>query len=911
MRTLLRNRRCLNKLSTRLWRIHDLDRGLDEILMGAVELLGADFGNVQLYDSRARVLRIAVHRSFDRRFLEHFREVSTIDNAACGRALRAGRRTIIEDVTKDPGFAPHRAIARHSGFRAVQSTPLVARDGSPLGMLSTHFRSPHRPNAFDLEQVDLYARQAAIFIERCRLERAAQDGESNLRLSLEAAGAGTWAWDGKTGEVSWDDRFHGLYGLKRRHRRDFRTWLGRIHQDDRKRLLAAIADMRQHRTRRNWDIEFRSVRPNGTVIWHHGLGQAIRDPRGRLLGLRGLDTDITERRLDRKALEESEFRLREAQRVARIGSWEWDLLTDQTWWDPEIYAMHGMSKRAKPFTPADLLQRVHPEDRTRLQTAIAAAVSAGRAADLEYRSKHADGSIRFIHAVGAVVQSDPRGRPLKMVGINHDVTTQRETEHARRLSEERFRAIFEHGPMGVALGDLTGRMILANPAFHRMLAYEDGALIGRNFRQLTAGPDLVQENRLIGELLAGKRSGYTIEKRYRRRDRRLLWVKVTTSLLRDSKGAPEFGLAIVEDISERKRAERLLRDREDRLRRANAELLEANHRLRALLDTTLVGIATLDHRGRVRTANRGLEAMLGHAPGELAGRGFASLVDSSGRPERAIPRGGQRPDAEPDTTLGHEAFARRINGEVFAVEMDRAPFRVGGRRSEVVVLRDVSERRRLETEVTLAAERAQHHLAADIHDGLGQHLHAMKYLAEEQHRRLLRAGSTEAPGMRRQIELIDAGIAQARRIARGLRPVEDLPDGLMLGLRRLAAELDALGPVEVRFRCPRKVEVHDNLVASHLFRIAQEAVSNALRHGGCRRITLRLTGTTMRVRILVEDDGRGLARDRPSGMGMKLMRYRANAIAGTLIVGNAARRGTQVTCTVSRIVPSPVVHAGG
>lgn len=133
----------------------------------------------------------------------------------------------------------------------------------------------------------------------------------------------------------------------------------------------------------------------------------------------------------------------------------------------------------------------------------------------------------------------------------------------------------------------------------------------------------------------------------------------------------------------------------------------------------------------------------------------------------------------------------------------------------------------------------------------------------------------------------------------------------MLGLKQLTAELNAIGKVQVRFACPRRVALKDHLRASHLFRIAQEAASNALRHGGCRRITLRLTGTATRVRISVEDDGRGLARDCPSGMGLKLMQYRADAIAGTLIVENAARRGTRVTCTVSRTVPSPGVHTGG
>jgi GAF domain-containing protein len=99
-----------------------------------------------------------------------FREVSAEDDSACGRALRFGERIVIEDVEADPEFAPLRPIARASGFRAVQSTPLMGRDGKPLGMLSTHFRSVHRPTEQHLRRLDLYARQAADFIERTRME---------------------------------------------------------------------------------------------------------------------------------------------------------------------------------------------------------------------------------------------------------------------------------------------------------------------------------------------------------------------------------------------------------------------------------------------------------------------------------------------------------------------------------------------------------------------------------------------------------------------------------------------------------------------------------------------------------------------------------------------------------------------
>jgi PAS domain S-box-containing protein len=157
----------LNDLSSRLWRKQSINEGLSEMLVASIDLLGADKGNVQLLDPERQVLTIVVQRGFEKEFLDFFREVSIQDDTACGRTLRSGERTIIEDVEADPPYAPFRQIAKRAGYRAVQSTPLIGRAGKPLGMLSTHFRSIHRPTEQDLRRLDLYARQAADFIERC------------------------------------------------------------------------------------------------------------------------------------------------------------------------------------------------------------------------------------------------------------------------------------------------------------------------------------------------------------------------------------------------------------------------------------------------------------------------------------------------------------------------------------------------------------------------------------------------------------------------------------------------------------------------------------------------------------------------------------------------------------------------
>jgi PAS domain S-box-containing protein len=171
----------LTEWSTRLWRSRSLAEGLEEMLAATIEMLGADMGNIQLLDGEQEVLRIITQRGFTQEFLEFFREVSSSDDTACGRSLRAGERVLIEDVSTDAGYEPYREAARAAGYRAVLSAPLISANGAALGIISAHFRTPHRPGDQELRRLDLYLRQASDFIERLRLEDGLRRSEEVLR----------------------------------------------------------------------------------------------------------------------------------------------------------------------------------------------------------------------------------------------------------------------------------------------------------------------------------------------------------------------------------------------------------------------------------------------------------------------------------------------------------------------------------------------------------------------------------------------------------------------------------------------------------------------------------------------------------------------------------------------------------
>ncbi len=173
----------LYELVNRLLRCNDLQTSLEEVLDAAIALLEADMGSVQLMDPQTGELHMAAQRGFQPDFLEHFRRVgaepgalSALSALSAG-AAQYGHGAIVEDVEGDAGFAQYRAIAASAGFRAFLATPVTSRQGELLGVLSAYFRNPHRPSDRALRMVDLYARQAAEFLERMKVENALKEAD--------------------------------------------------------------------------------------------------------------------------------------------------------------------------------------------------------------------------------------------------------------------------------------------------------------------------------------------------------------------------------------------------------------------------------------------------------------------------------------------------------------------------------------------------------------------------------------------------------------------------------------------------------------------------------------------------------------------------------------------------------------
>jgi signal transduction histidine kinase len=220
----------------------------------------------------------------------------------------------------------------------------------------------------------------------------------------------------------------------------------------------------------------------------------------------------------------------------------------------------------------------------------------------------------------------------------------------------------------------------------------------------------------------------------------------------------------------------------------------------------------------------------------------------------------------------------------------------------VALVREMAERQRLEEEILRVSEREQRRIGHDLHDSLCQHLTGTALAGQVLGERLAAKSLPEAADAGKVVELVEEGIELARNLARGLYPVEMEAEGLMTAFRDLADNITKGTKVRCVFEYGAPVLMHDDAAATHLYRIAQEAVRNALQHGKPKRIGLTLSERNGLVTLTVEDDGVGVPEEVPKsgGLGIRIMAHRAAMIGGSFAIEPAPTGGTIVTCSIRK-----------
>jgi PAS domain S-box-containing protein len=377
---------------------------------------------------------------------------------------------------------------------------------------------------------------------------------------------------------------------------------------------------------------------------------------------------------------------------------------------------------------------------------------------------------------------------------------------------------------------------------------------------------------------------------------------------------------------------------ENELRRTEEALYEREITFSALAKVAPVGIMRFDAHGRCNYVNDCWSAITGLTIDEAIGEGWKNAIYPSDR-DGVIARWKRmhdlnefyrdeyrilRPNGMISWVLAEGAvlrsYARKPLGFIRAITdiskhreaeaeltaaRDKLEQRVKERTSDLEA--EMLERQKLEKEVLQCRDSEQRRFSQDLHDGLGQCLTGVLFPALALERALISERSSFAPSASKIAALINQSINQAYDLARGIAPVSPRPDGLMCALEELVRELCNCSPMKCSFQCEEPVLFEDNAVATHLYRIAQEAISNAIKHSKASQITVQLEKISNHSALVITDNGLGISdcRKLRPGRGLNIIKHRARLIDAALDIITIPSGGVMVRCTLNS-APSPL-----
>ncbi len=461
-----------------------------------------------------------------------------------------------------------------------------------------------------------------------------------------------------------------------------------------------------------------------------------------------------------------------------------------------------------------------------------------------------------------------------------------------RLAEEqsagtrRFRFAVEAAPNGIIMADCRGRIVLANQRARELFGYSEEEIESLSIE------NLMPERFRGGHVAYRDRYHATPETRPMGIGRDLFAQRkdgtefpVEIGLTPVEIDGERLTLGMIADITERKKAEK------------------ANLEKARILASLHEAVFTIGNEGNIRTWNHGAELIFGWSEAEIVGQPVETLCPPD-EPHRYALR--INPALQ---SIGHYECTMRCrckNGNTVTMAIrasliDPESARENGGGRTIICANDISRQKELEDEIVQISEKEQRRIGQDIHDDLCQQLASIGCLAKVLQQQVAAEGSAETAEALGQIgEMITQANTRAREISRGLAPAVIQREGLSSALEELASRTRKVFGVPCRFHCPDPIFVEDEKTAVQLYRIAQEATANAVKHSDAAGIDIHLDLTPGHLRLRVNDDGRGLppnAATTSTGLGLLTMAHRAHILGGELDIVSSPGQGTSIHCT--------------
>ena len=688
-------------------------------------------------------------------------------------------------------------------------------------------------------------------------------------------------------------------------------WARHVHPEDVERCTECCIEATKQGL--DHEFEYRMIAADGRIVWLHDV-VSVRMGQDGPDRLTGMMIDITSRKVAETALKESEERFRLVFERSAAGM----VISDAS--GRIIRANRSFCDLVR-FSEDDLrgrsvLEITYAGDREATHAYLEEIQQGGApVSELENRYVCQDGEV--VWGRTSVVFLPSNGHAAYSIGVVQDITERKRAEELLRESEERFRTIFENAGLGTSLVDRQGRPIKCNAAIQKMLGFTENELLNMAFTDFTHPDDTDLDWGLYNELVAGKRDKYEIEKRYIKKDGRLMWGHLTVSRVQNKDcAAADYTVGMVEDITERKWAEEFLRESEERFR--------------TIFENAGLGAALVDRQGRPIKCNPALQKMLGFTENELLKKvliefthpddrdldwGLFSELVAGKRDKYEIEKRYIRKDGR--LMWGHLIVSRVKNQNGAAAdymvgmveditERKRADRELRAAHDQLT--KELGERTHAEAEIVRLSERlinAQEEertrIARELHDDLSQQIAALGIVLSNIKRQIPEDQRDARERAQRAYDRLLAIGEGIRHLSHQLHPAVIEHSGLVAALESYCAEFESLTKVSVTVQSEGQFDDLPANTSLGIYRIAQEALQNIWKHSGVRAAHICLARTGERVQVQISDQGIGFDPAQPckeAGLGLVSMRERVRLLGGTFTVESSAGQGTTIIADI-------------
>ncbi len=764
--------------------------------------------------------------------------------------------------------------------------------------------------------------------DKRRIADALRESETRFRLLAENAGEIFWFMELNPPRISYvSPAFERIWGLPiSKLYADHECWERAIHPDDQPAVRAAFHAWISGRSE-NYHLDYRVITPDGRTRWIADRGIVIGQKDGCPNHFCGVAHDVTEQ----KHAEQRYRGLLESAPDAMI-------IVNQSGLIDEVNAqtleLFGYTRDELLGQPMEMLMperyRGHHVSHRTGYAVSPHARPMGKGMELFARHKD-DGEFPVEVSLSPLETAEG---PV-IISTVRDITDRKLAEKALQASKEKLRLFVEHSPAPVAMFDRDMRYLVVSKCWSDAFHISDTPFIGRPLYEVI--PDIPEIWKQVHQRCLAGATESCERDQFPRANGSLDWVKWECRPWLDARGGIGGIIIFAEIINDRVHIESEIAY----AKRFAESTLEAVPASLAVLNDQGIIVGTNQawhdfaqaHGGTSSKVGKGVNyldvcdaaAKAGDKQAELFANGIRRVMNDGGkrfsmeypchspREQRwfvgyVTPFKGNGPHS---VVIAHVDISERKRGEETIRRLnekleDRVARRTAALRIANEDLREeIIKRRQLEQEIAHIGDLERQRIGQDLHDDLGQQIAGISLLSGVLKNNLVGQGSSEVGLAEELIGLLKDALALTRSLARGLQPVALDKGGLSAALEDLGQRTSSMFRIQCRCICPAHLPL-DNTESTHLYRIAQEAVTNAVKHASAKQIEIAVNSTPLKVVLSIKDDGSGMTAQPADsmGMGLRVMRYRADLIGGTLEFQPSAEGGTIVICSI----PSSRLH---